>query len=94
MRKETEPDELAERYAEAHLTHYGEKDLREALELYRAIIASHPDSQEAAYSRAQVQNIVNQVVPKQELFDAQVALAVACFDRTTSADGVSAQATA
>jgi hypothetical protein len=43
------------------------------------VIASHPDEQEANFSRAQVQNIVNAVVPKQTLFDAQVNLAAAHF---------------
>jgi hypothetical protein len=32
---------------------------------------------EAGYSRTQVQNIVNAVVPKQELLDAQMELALA-----------------
>ena len=94
MRKEPEPTELAERYADAHRTHYGEKNPRRAIELYTAIIAAHPESAEADYSRTQLQNIVHQVVPKEELFDAQVALAVACFDRRTSTDGVSAQGAA
>jgi hypothetical protein len=34
------------------------------------VIASHPGEQEADYSRAPVQNIVNTVVPNQGLFDA------------------------
>ena len=34
-----------------------------------------PDTQEAKYSRSQVQNIVNAVVPKQEIMDAMVELA-------------------
>jgi ethanolamine utilization protein EutM len=56
-----------------------ERDLPGALQLYVNVIASHPDEQEADFSRAQVQNIVNAVVPKQELFDAQVNLAAAHF---------------
>jgi hypothetical protein len=43
-------------------------------------MASHPGTQEAGYSRAQVQNIINTVVPEQELLDAQVELAVAHFE--------------
>jgi hypothetical protein len=43
------------------------------------LIATHPGEQESDDSRAQVQNIVNAVVPKQALFDAQAKLAVAHF---------------
>ncbi len=42
-------------------------------------MASHPDDPEAGYSRMQIQNIVNTVVPKQELLDAQIELAVSHF---------------
>ncbi len=57
--------------------HYTGLDLREALRLYRKPMAAHPDAQEAGYSRMQVQNLVNGVVPKQELLDAQMELALA-----------------
>ncbi len=62
-------------YTSAHTEQYTKKDLRAALKLYTSIIAHHSDTQEAAFSRAQVQHIVNSAVPKQELFDTQVALA-------------------
>jgi hypothetical protein len=91
MHNESKLSEIGTQYAEAHLAHYGEKDLRRALELYKGIIAIHPDTQEAGYSRSQVQNIVNSVVPKQELFDAQVALVSACFTRVSSTDAAPAQ---
>jgi hypothetical protein len=39
-------------------------------------MAAHPDTEEAKYSRSQIQNIVNAVVPKKELFDAQMKLAL------------------
>jgi hypothetical protein len=85
MRNENEPTadgrqtEAALQYAAAYAAHYTERDLPGALRLYVNVIASHPDEQEATFSRAQVQNIVNAVVPKQELFDAQVNLAAAHF---------------
>ena len=44
-------------------------------------MASHPGTQEADYSRSQIQNIVNAVVPKQELLDAQTNLVSATVDR-------------
>lgn len=71
--------EAARQYAVAYAAHYTERDLPGALRLYVNVIVSHPDEQEADFSRAQVQNIVNAVVPKQELFDAQVNLAAAHF---------------
>ena len=43
-------------------------------------MASHPDGQEADYSRTQVHNIVNAVVPEQELLDAEMELAFAHFE--------------
>ena len=62
-------------YAAAHAEQYTTKDLSAALKQYRCIIDDHADSQEAEFSRAQIQHIVNTAVPKQELFDTQVALA-------------------
>ena len=73
------PTEAARQYAVAYAAHYTERDLPGALRLYVNVIASHPNEQEADFSRSQVQNIVNAVVPKQELFDAQVNLAAAHF---------------
>jgi hypothetical protein len=85
MRNATAPTEAgrqteaSRQYAAAYAAHYTERDLPGALQLYVNVIASHPDEQEADFSRAQVQNIVNAVVPKQELFDAQVNLAATHF---------------
>ena len=76
MKKELRKTEAGEKYAKAHVAHYTTKDLREALSLYKAVMAAYPDSVEYQYSRSQIQNIVNSVVPKQELFDAQVELAL------------------
>ena len=71
--------EAREQYAAAHAAHYTAKNLREALDLYRSLTSAHPDTLEAGYSRSQIQNIVNAVIPKQDLFDAHVELALAHF---------------
>ena len=73
--------EAARKYAAAYAAHYTERDLPGALQLYMNVIASHPNEQEASFSRSQVQNIVNTVVPKEELFDTQVNLAATHFAR-------------
>ena len=67
-------------YAAAHAAHYSERNLAAALRLYRELIVSRPNAPEAGYSRAQIRNIVNAVVPAQELLDAQVGLALARLD--------------
>ena len=69
--------EAARAYAVAYAAHYSERDLAKALQLYMDLIASHASAQEAGYSRAQIQNIVNTLVPAQELLDAQLELALA-----------------
>ena len=51
--------------------------LAAALRLYMELIASRPNDPEAGYSRAQIRNIINAVVPAQELLDAQIGLALA-----------------
>lgn len=79
MRTKTGPSEATRLYTTAYAAHYETKDLGNALVLYRGVMAAHPDSQEAAYSRSQVQNIVRTVVPEHELFDAQFDLAMAKF---------------
>ena len=79
MEKETGITEAGQKYAAAYAAHYTAKDLHGAFDLYKGIMTSHPGSQEAKYSRLQIQNIVKAVVPKDELFDAQSDLAVAHF---------------
>ena len=74
MRNDTGLTEAGQQYAAAHAAHYSTKDLHEALHLYNGVVAAHPNTQEAEYSRTQIQNIVKTVVPKQELLDAQVDL--------------------
>lgn len=72
---------LTKSMRQAHSAHYGTKDLGAALQLYEGITVAHPDTQEDEYSRSQIQNIVKAVVPKQDLFVAQMNLARAHLDR-------------
>jgi hypothetical protein len=73
--------DVGQEYAAAYDVHYTEKDMHEAFVLYGRLIAAHPDTQEAKYSRSQVQNIVNAVVPKQEIMDALQKLALTHFEQ-------------
>jgi hypothetical protein len=80
MRTDKCLDESGRQYAAAHEAHYVKKDLRGALELYRSVVDANPNSREAKYSRAQVRNIVRDVVPAGELLEAQVGCALAHFE--------------
>lgn len=80
MRTETEPTEASRQYEAAYAAHYTGRDLPLALQLYEKLMASHPSAQEAAYARMQVQNIVNAVVPKPELMEAQIKLVRVHFE--------------
>ena len=82
MRNKTEHTEANRQYATAYAAHYTEHDLPAAMGLYKQIMASHPSDPEAEYSRVQIQNIVNAVVPKQELLDAQMDLALSHFQHS------------
>jgi len=73
-------------YTKAHDMHYKTKDLPKAFKLYRGIIADYSDTKEAGYSLSQFQNIVNAVVPKQEVMDALVALTLAHFEQDVPPD--------
>jgi hypothetical protein len=86
MRNVTASTEAGREYAAAYAAHYTGRDLPAALQLYMNVIASHPDTQEAGYSRAQVHNIVNSVVPKQELLDAEIGLARAHLEHRDQPD--------
>lgn len=79
MRNETALTDAGRQYAAAYAAHYTGRDLPVALRLYMKVVASHPSAREADYSRMQVHNIVNAVVPKQELLDAEMKLALAHF---------------
>lgn len=56
------------------------KDLNDALELYRSIVAASPNAQVAEYARVQIRNIVKAVVPRQAILDAQVMLALTVLE--------------
>lgn len=86
MRTETEPTEASQQYAEAYAAHYTGHDLPLALKLYRTLMASHPNVREAGYARTQIQNIVNTVVPKPELMEAEVKLVLAHFKNDARLD--------
>jgi hypothetical protein len=86
MSKDIVLTEAGQQYAAAYATHYTTKDLREALTLYKGVMAAHPKTKEAEYSRSQIQNIVNAVVPKKELLDAQVDLALAQLEHGDQPD--------
>lgn len=76
MKKETILSEVGRQYAAAYKAQYTTKDLHEALQLYKSVMVEYPDTIEAGYSCAQIQNIANAVIPKQELCDAQCGLAL------------------
>ena len=76
--------EAAREYAAAYAAHYSRRDLAMALQLYKKLIATHSSAREAGYSRSQVRNIVDAIVPEQELLDAQMELALAHLERQTT----------
>jgi hypothetical protein len=80
MRTETELTATNQQYATAYAAHYTGRDLPLALQLYWKLMASHPSALEAGYARLQVQNIINAVVPKQELLDAQIERVLVHFE--------------
>jgi hypothetical protein len=84
--RSTELTEAERQYTAAHAAHYKTKDLKVALGLYKGVMVAHPTTKQAGYSRSQIQNIVNTVVPKQELFDAQVDLALAHLEHGDQPD--------
>ena len=75
-----------QQYEAAYLEHYTNQDLKKAFNLYRSILASYPDSMEAGYSRSQLLNIINSVIPKHLFLDAQVELLVAHFNNDNPPD--------
>ena len=54
-----------QQYDVAHVLQYTDKNLREACKHYENLIAQHPESQEAQYSRSQIENIAKSVVPSE-----------------------------
>ena len=86
MENDTNPTDADRQYAAAYAAHYTARDLPIALRLYLKIMESHPDTQEAGYSRAQILNIANTIVPEQELLDANVGLLFAHFKQEAPPD--------
>jgi hypothetical protein len=86
MINNTKFTEAGQQYAMAYDAHYTTKEMYKAFKLYGRIIAAHPDTHEAGYSRSQVQNIVNAVVPKQKVMDALVELARTHFEQDVPPD--------
>jgi hypothetical protein len=81
MSNDTAPAEPGRQYAAAHAAHYAKKNLHEALGLYRDLMTSYPNTQEAEYSRTQMLNIAQSVVPKEDLLAVQVELTLARLER-------------
>ncbi len=75
--------QVAREYAAAYAAQYSQRDLGLALQLYERLIASHSSAREAGYARSQVRNIVDAIVPEQELLDAQIELAFAHLENQT-----------
>ena len=86
MKNQTEPTEANRQYAAAYAAHYTGHDLPLALQLYQALMSAYPNAQEAAYDQMQIQNIVNAVVPRQALLDAQIELVRIHFERDRHLD--------
>ncbi len=82
-----EAEETALLYATAYAAHYTAKDLRKAFDLYREIVAAHPDTPEAGYSRAQIRNIAHSVASEQEILNAHVDLARTYLEKGAPDDG-------
>lgn len=80
MRNKTGSTEASRQYAAAYAAHYTARDLPLALQHHKQLMVSYPNTREATYARMQVQNIVNAVIPKQELLDAQIELLLAHFE--------------
>lgn len=84
MHDKTIPTDASKQYQAAYAEHYTTKDLYVALKLYRGVMAAHPNTKEAEYSRMQILNIANSVVPKQEVLTAQIDMALAHLERGES----------
>jgi hypothetical protein len=66
--------EVGQQYATAYEAHYTTKDMYKAFKLYGRIIAAHPDTHEAGYSRSQ------------KVMDALVELALTHFEQDVPPD--------
>ena len=81
MKNNSKLSEAGQQYAAAYKAHYTARDLHEALNLYKGVIAAHPNTKEAEYAKSQIQNIVNAAVPGEECLDVQMDLASALFEK-------------
>ena len=78
--------EAGRKYSTAYDAQYMTKDIYKALTLYADIIAAYPDTEEAGYSRSQVQIIVNAVVPKKKIMESLLELARIHFEQNLPLD--------
>jgi hypothetical protein len=62
------------------------RDLPSAMRLHKQVMVSHPSNPEGEYSRAQIQNIVDAVVPNGKLLDAQLELTRTHFEHEGAPD--------
>ena len=76
MGRDSGDKQASAKYEKAYAAHYKTKNLEDAITLYQEIIKSHAATPEAGYARAQLLNIVGNVVPPEELLAAQVKLAL------------------
>lgn len=82
MATNPEREKARQTYDAAYVLHYTDKNLLDALVGYHELIRCYPDTPEARDSRAQVDNIVRQVIPEDVLIDAQVELARGLLERS------------
>ena len=73
--------ESGQQYKSAYEAHYKTKEIQKAFALYENIIATHPDTQEAGYSRSQILNIVKEVVSKKTAMDSLMDLVRIHFEQ-------------
>jgi hypothetical protein len=77
LKKEIDITDARRQYREAYEKHYErKKDLHSALEIYKAVVAKYPGTREEEISRHQIVNIMQEVVPKEILYNAQLNLAL------------------
>jgi hypothetical protein len=63
MRDDTELPEAGRLYRAAYAAQYTGRDLPGALQLYMPVVASHPNTQEAGYSRSQTAQVAVTPLP-------------------------------
>ena len=78
--------EVGRKYSTAYDAQYTTKDIHKAFTLYADIIVAFSDTEEAGYSRSQVQNIVNTVVPKNKIMDSLLELLRIHFEQNVPLD--------